>query len=67
VDDGKAIPESVWCELAFVAVAGTDRGHGLGTTLISAYQRALAAGRLGMMATIQAKSVDWYRECQVNG
>ncbi|MEU8419335.1 GNAT family N-acetyltransferase [Micromonospora sp. NPDC048835] len=59
--EGHVMHESVWCELAFVAVADTHRGHGLGTYLVAdARRRALAAGRLGMMATIQTKSVDWY-------
>lgn len=53
--------ESVWCELAFVAVADGHRGHGLGTHLVAdVRQRVLAAGRLGMMATIQSKAVGWY-------
>jgi ribosomal protein S18 acetylase RimI-like enzyme len=59
--EGHVMLESVWCELAFVAVADNHRGHGLGTHLVTdAQRRALAADRLGMMATIQTKSTDWY-------
>ncbi|MEH0972999.1 GNAT family N-acetyltransferase [Micromonospora sp. CPCC 205546] len=59
--EGQVMLESVWCELGFVTVADTHRGHGLGTDLVvDAQRRALAAGRLGMMATIHAKSAGWY-------
>ncbi|MEU0150323.1 GNAT family N-acetyltransferase [Micromonospora fulviviridis] len=62
MSERQVLLESVWCELAFLAVADTHRGQGLGSALvIDTQRRALAAGRLGMMATIQAKSADWYR------
>jgi N-acetylglutamate synthase-like GNAT family acetyltransferase len=61
IGEDQVMPESVWCELAFVAVADTRRGQGLGTCLVAdAQRRAFAAERLGMMATIQTKSAGWY-------